>query len=67
MDAQAAVDQIKEVLSNQSPEQIASDVNGMGGMVAYDYDRRIPFDRQPKGAQHPEFLMKDGPRESLDK
>jgi len=55
---------IKKVVCNQDPNQIGSDVNR--GDI--DKSLQIPFNQFPTGnGQHPEFLMKDGPRESLDK
>ena len=62
-DVVASIDEIKTVLGNQSPDQVGADIAG----EVTDYDLRLPFDRQSKGGQHPEFLMKDGPKESLDK
>ena len=43
---------IKNVLANNSPEQIGADIGGQ----PTDYDLRVPKNNQPTGAQHPPFF-----------
>ena len=52
MDTQQAIQVIKAVLANVSPEQIGADI---GGQVT-DYDLRVPVNYQPDGEQHPTFF-----------
>lgn len=66
MNVHAELNMIKQVLANEAPDNIMSDVNR--GDV--NWDVQIPFDKKPYNStqgQHPDFLMADGPRESLDK
>jgi hypothetical protein len=63
MDIFASIGLIKKVLCNQSQDQVGADIAG----EVTDYDLRLPFDRKPKGGQHPEFIGAQGPKESLDK
>jgi hypothetical protein len=52
MDIRQAINTVKSVLANVSPEQIGADIGGQ----PTDYDLRVPKNNQPTGAQHPPFF-----------